>query len=478
MLTDGGVNVVFSAGNTGPANGTLNPYAAAPWVVSVGATDDKGALAGFSSRGVFGDKMFSPSLVAPGVNVVSLRSLGTLTGTLGLAGADTQRLSLFELPFYTTASGTSFTAPQVSAAIALMLQVNPSLKPNEVKDILQRSATPMPKYFSHEVGAGMLNTYAAVLEAAFPERATGVFRAAMANGSAKFSTSSQISGGEVSQNSVSSGSQTPAGNTLQTTFSVAWNRLSPSNLNLSVFDINGLLSGASNRPNLEGIFGHSERVTVTAPVGNLLTQVSSPLGAVAVQNYLSAIETTRVQFADLSDTENLSPQDRATVNEAMRKFLVPMAGTEFQPGFTVSRAELAAAFVRAGKVPQFVAKNPMYADVSDLTTRNAVEAVQSNPGGKLFVDAAAGSPFRPDQPASRLVAAIAMVKAARLDSAACAATLPSYIADGSTIPYALRGYVAVALQKGWLTLQDGNRFAPGAPLTRMDLATAIVALSK
>jgi hypothetical protein len=50
--------------------------------------------------------------------------------------------------------------------------------------------------------------------------------------------------------------------------------------------------------------------------------------------------------------------------------------------------------------------------------------------------------------------------------------------DGSTIPAAMRGYVAVALQKGWLSLQDGNRFAPGSALTRMDLATAIVALSK
>ena len=189
MLTESGVSVVFSAGNSGPGNNTLNPYAAAPWVIGVGATDEKSALASFSSRGVFGDKMFSPSLVAPGVNVASLRSLGTQIGTLGLAGADTQRLTLFELPFYTTASGTSFSAPQVSGAIALMLEANPDLSPAQIKDILQRSATPLPKYFAHEVGAGMLNTYAAVLEAAFPERATGTFRAASANDGATFSTS-------------------------------------------------------------------------------------------------------------------------------------------------------------------------------------------------------------------------------------------------------------------------------------------------
>ena len=47
LLTERGINVVFSAGNSGAGNGTLNPYAVAPWVVSVGATDEKGKLANF-----------------------------------------------------------------------------------------------------------------------------------------------------------------------------------------------------------------------------------------------------------------------------------------------------------------------------------------------------------------------------------------------------------------------------------------------
>jgi len=47
MLTDGGINVVVSAGNTGSGMHTLNPYAVAPWVVSVGATDTQAKLAGF-----------------------------------------------------------------------------------------------------------------------------------------------------------------------------------------------------------------------------------------------------------------------------------------------------------------------------------------------------------------------------------------------------------------------------------------------
>src|SRR5919112_2136564 len=73
VLYERGVNVVFSAGNSGPGLHTLNPYAAAPWVVSVGATDNKGRLASFSARGEFGDAATHPTLVAPGVNVVGPR---------------------------------------------------------------------------------------------------------------------------------------------------------------------------------------------------------------------------------------------------------------------------------------------------------------------------------------------------------------------------------------------------------------------
>ena len=85
MLTEAGVNVVFSAGNSGPGMHTLNPYAVAPWVVSVGATDSHGRLASFSSRGAFASSLFRPTLVAPGVNVVSLRGSGiaNVTGAEG-----------------------------------------------------------------------------------------------------------------------------------------------------------------------------------------------------------------------------------------------------------------------------------------------------------------------------------------------------------------------------------------------------------
>lgn len=479
LLTNNGVNVVFSAGNSGPGNATLNPYAAAPWVVSVGATDEKSVLASFSSRGVFGDPLFAPSLVAPGVNVISLRAPGTQTGTLGIAGADLQRLTPAELPFYTTASGTSFSAPQVSGAIALMLEVNPNLSPIKIKNILQRSATPLPNYFSHEVGAGMLNTYAAVLEAAFPKRSTGTFRASLGGEGVKYATStSQISSYQVNPNAMTSAVTLLPYNTVQTSFYIAWGRSSANNLGLSIYDGNGTLAGRSDHANTTGLFGRSEKVSVTLPsTANLQAQVNSMLGNLGNQNFLMANESTTVEFSAFTDIANLSSQNKAYISEALRKFLVPASGPKFNPGSAVSRADLAAAIARTGKVPQFVAGAPMYSDVLDLTTRTSVESVQANPGGSLIFDASLGGEFQPDQPASRLVAAVAFVKAAQLDGLAATSILPITMTDAGAIPLQWRGYVAVALQKGWLTLNN-NKFEPKASLNRIDLTRSIVAISR
>src|SRR5262245_5068617 len=146
MLTDYGINVVFSAGNSGPAMNTLNPDAMAPWVIRVGSSDAAGRLSSFSSRGDFANRNARPTVIAPGENIVSLRAIGlSLTGTLGLAlGADLSTLQTQYLASYTVGSGTSFSAPQVAGTIALMYEANPSLTPTQVRDILKRSATPLP----------------------------------------------------------------------------------------------------------------------------------------------------------------------------------------------------------------------------------------------------------------------------------------------------------------------------------------------
>lgn len=474
MLTDRGVNVVFSAGNSGSGNGTLNPYAAAPWVVSVGATDESGKLADFSSRGNFGDELQHPSLVAPGTKVASLRS-ATVTGVSGLGVADVQRLTPSEMPYYTTASGTSFSAPQVAGAIALMLEADPDLSPADIKDILARTATPMPIYFYHEAGAGMLNTYAAVLESAFPDRRMGAFRSTTRRNGVKFITSTPQSFSEsVLPGLTRSMNVTIPQNTVQASVNISWG-LSTNDFGLKLFNSGGNLIGESNYLNLPGLTGRREKVVLREPSSQTLTAAVRHTGNIGTtQNIFGSVEVTRVEYPNLSDLSGLSPQLLDQTRQSLLASLVLPLGTKFRPGSSVSRADLAEAIVRAGLVPQYVAANPLFIDVKDRTTRNTVESVQSNPNGRLFVDAAAGGRFYPNESATQLVAAIALVKAANLDSLAATSSLPASV-DADSIPAAWRGHVAVALQKGLISL-DGNSFNPNRAVSRLELAQAMNAI--
>ncbi|MBA3631499.1 MAG: S-layer homology domain-containing protein, partial [Acidobacteria bacterium] len=63
-----------------------------------------------------------------------------------------------------------------------------------------------------------------------------------------------------------------------------------------------------------------------------------------------------------------------------------------------------------------------------------------------------------------------------LESLTAVSNLPLSVADASSIPAEWRGYVAVALQKGLITI-DGNKFNPNRALTRIELALAMVNLT-
>jgi Subtilisin-like serine proteases len=165
---------VFSAGNSGPGESTITGnFKKAPWVITVAAGNKQGELADFSSRGVDGKggqavvdgEVFTwedrPTVTAPGVDVISARA--SLSSLGGLSAADdAEMIEPQHLPFYTVSSGTSMAAPHVSGIVALMLEANPNLQWEDVKRILQETATPMAGMDEWEVGAGYVNAYAAV----------------------------------------------------------------------------------------------------------------------------------------------------------------------------------------------------------------------------------------------------------------------------------------------------------------------------
>jgi serine protease AprX len=161
---DAGLVVVFAAGNEGPGTNTLNPYCVARWVICVAAGNKDGrTLADFSSRGIPDDRLYRPTITAPGVDIVAARAT---TGIFINAFFVVDVLGIgTDAVYYAAASGTSMATPHVSGTVALMVEANPALTPDQIKSMLEGSASAMPGYARHEVGAGYLNAYGAVLSA-------------------------------------------------------------------------------------------------------------------------------------------------------------------------------------------------------------------------------------------------------------------------------------------------------------------------
>jgi serine protease AprX len=478
LLTDSGVNVVFSAGNTGPGLNSLNPYAQAPWVISVGAVDARNRLAAFSSRGEFASGSARPTLVAPGIGVVSLRATGTsLTSAAGLSsGGDATTLSATEAPFYTTASGTSFSAPQVAGTIALMLEANPGLTPAQVRDILVRTSTPLPAYFAHEAGAGLLNTHAAVLEAAFPERRIGMFRGAVDFGQVKFILDPlREFGGTVLPAGQYEAQLTVPAEAVYASAQIAWGPpTSTSDLALSMLDSSGTVRAESNYLNLPGLTGKRERTLLDSPsAGRWRVRVRHTFGTgLQAQSFLGVFQTARAEYAPLADLEGLDAATIRDIKRALREYtMLPESGF-FRPHRELTRLDLAGAMVSAGRAPQYVPATPNFLDVRDTTTMNFVESAAA-----LFPDAARGTSFRPDAQATRLAVAVVLVRAAGLrDEAESQTFAPTGFADEAAIPTQLRGYAATAVRHG--LMRSGTSFAPDAGFTRAELARALAALGR
>jgi len=122
-----GIQVVFAAGNSGPAGYTSVSPANNLGVMAIGATDATDTIASFSSRGPSAcDASYFPQLVAPGVNIRA--AVPTDGGTV--------------LDPYANVLGTSFAAPHVAGAMALLLCAFPDLTVAEVETILRNTTSP------------------------------------------------------------------------------------------------------------------------------------------------------------------------------------------------------------------------------------------------------------------------------------------------------------------------------------------------
>lgn len=172
---DSGIVVVAAAGNRGrdgagqPHDGGIASPGNAPWVLTVGASNDLGTIdrrddvvADFSSRGPAPiDEHAKPDIVAPGVNIESTADPSSALFAANPASRRWGSTRTGSEP-YLSLTGTSMAAPVVTGAIALMLEANASLTPNAVKAILEYTAEARAGYDHLTQGAGFLNARGAV----------------------------------------------------------------------------------------------------------------------------------------------------------------------------------------------------------------------------------------------------------------------------------------------------------------------------
>lgn len=137
-----GLAIVKSAGNAGPGANTITTPADADGVVVVGGTDREGtAVQDYSSRGPTPGGMERPHLVAPG-------------GIRNGRGVDS---CLVGGGFGDCGAGTSFAAPHVSGLLALILEGEPDLTPDQQRERLLSVCTPLQGFDGNAQGAGLVS---------------------------------------------------------------------------------------------------------------------------------------------------------------------------------------------------------------------------------------------------------------------------------------------------------------------------------
>lgn len=138
---DKGLLIINSAGNEGQSDWRKISFPAdVKDLISVGAVNTRGEYASFSSVGNSADGRIKPDLVCVGQNTILINTEDVLF----------------------KGNGTSFAAPTLAGATALLVQACPSKKPEEIRLALQKSGSQYLKPDS-VLGYGIPNVFLAYL---------------------------------------------------------------------------------------------------------------------------------------------------------------------------------------------------------------------------------------------------------------------------------------------------------------------------
>lgn len=167
--TEGDGNYSISEPASARSAITVAAHSSETIIPSTGAMGG-GTLANFSSRGPTLDERVKPDISAPGVSVASSISSFTTVGYGSYEVVETVHFQDRDYVFLKY-SGTSMSGPAAAGVVALMLQANPHLTPQEVKQILIETAREdiktgtLPEEGSNDWGHGKVTANAAIKKA-------------------------------------------------------------------------------------------------------------------------------------------------------------------------------------------------------------------------------------------------------------------------------------------------------------------------
>ena len=137
-------------------------------VVSDTNDPQAGRLSWFSSVGPTMDGRIKPDVTAPGKNVISSQSSFYLEEHPDATSSDVAHFDVDSRTYvWAAASGTSMSTPVVAGVIALWLQANPTLTPDDIRGILQRTCQqpdPQLSYPNNQYGYGEIDAYKGLLD--------------------------------------------------------------------------------------------------------------------------------------------------------------------------------------------------------------------------------------------------------------------------------------------------------------------------
>ncbi|HVL65982.1 MAG TPA: S8 family serine peptidase [Vicinamibacterales bacterium] len=511
---DQNIVVVFSAGNSGSGWDTHNPYAKAPWVISVAAGTKEGGLANFSSRGTpkeqrLGnadplDDFDAPTITAPGTgrqftnntkfttDIVSVRSS---TDVVSNGGTDDLQIPPAFLPFYTQISGTSMSAPHIAGVAALILDADPTLSAAEVKEIMMRTATRTPGLEDFETGVGYVNAHAAVDLAFRRSKPYGSFLVPAFNATVtttwgpdephsldfipappgpdspntfRFQVEPGINLLSVIADFGKSPVTDETGNAMGL---VLWppgcqQPMSPTGPRPPCTYSSGLALPALNGPKRQVVVRNPVPGEWIAEFGGVrglaaVPEASSPVGISLPDRIDSRVSKAVFSLPPVADVTGHAFE--ASIYEALLNRRTDLkADGLYHPDELVTREDFARHLALVVPVRQTLGNAPRFSDVSGdlaaiaeaVTARGATLRDHNFSADGLM--SASGSAFDPAGTVSRLDVAVALVRALGRDAEAKAKAGTTVmwngqpITDNAAIPAALRGYVQVALDLGLL----------------------------